>query len=73
MLTQESGSDEHVDVDRETLDDTSDRDDSGTDEDCPFPPAIVGQIGSKYQTDDTTNTLDRIEQSLCTTMRVAEI
>ena len=61
VITQESGSDKHVDVDRETLDDTSDRDDSGTDKDCPFSPAIVGQIWSDYQTDDTTNTLNCIE------------
>ena len=61
VLTQEPGTDKHVDVDRETLDDTSDRNDSGTDEYCPFSPAIVGQIWSDYQTDDTTNTLNCIE------------
>ena len=61
MLTQESGSNKHVDVDRETLDNTGDRDDAGTGEDSPFSPAIVGQTGSEYQTDDAANTLNCIE------------
>jgi hypothetical protein len=70
---EKSSGSEHMYVDTETLYDTGDHNDSASDEDCPFSAAIVAEVGAEYQTNDCTDTLNGVEQTLLGTMRSVEV
>jgi len=50
VLTHETSSSEHADVHREALKDAGNNNNQATEENGPFPPAVIGTVWCQYKT-----------------------
>lgn len=62
-----------MNIDRSALNDTSDNDDDATNLNGPLATQEVGKVRSENQASNTTNTLDSVEKTLCSSGRMVEV